>query len=189
MSYCDYDYYTNEYYGNIITEDDFPRYVDRASDKLDKFIFGRLDVDVSEIENDVPITSTIPSFTTTIPSMPVKYAYNLYYSDTEEPLDVKLEKKVKKAVCKLAEILYDIDMAEKASRESIGFEKSVDGQQHGKLIKSISSGSESITYSEGNTASSSLVGAVLTDKKTQEQLFFDTIRDYLTGTGLLYAGI
>ena len=29
MAYCDYDFYTNKYLGNVITEADFPRLAER----------------------------------------------------------------------------------------------------------------------------------------------------------------
>ena len=86
----------------------------------------------------------------------------------------------------IAEILNDIDVYEKASRELAGYEQTENGQR-GKVITSISSGSESISYSVKET-SNSIVGAVLTDKKAQERLFYDIAVEYLSGTGLLYAG-
>lgn len=153
MAYCDYDFYTNKYLGNVITEADFPRLSERASEKLDRLTFDRLSV--SE-------------------------------DGTIETLDEKTSTRVKKAVCKIAEILNDIDVYEKASRELAGYEHTENGQR-GKVITSISSGSESISYSVKET-SNSIVGAVLTDKKAQERLFYDIAVEYLSGTGLLYAG-
>lgn len=153
MAYCDYDFYTNKYLGNVITEADFPRLSERASEKLDRLTFDRLSV--SE-------------------------------DGTIETLDEKTSTRVKKAVCKIAEILNDIDVYEKASRELAGYEQTENGQR-GKVITSISSGSESISYSVKET-SNSIVGAVLTDKKAQERLFYDIAVEYLSGTGLLYAG-
>lgn len=153
MAYCDYDFYTNKYLGNVITEADFPRLSERASEKLDRLTFDRLSVSEDGII---------------------------------ETLDEKTSTRVKKAVCKIAEILNDIDVYEKASRELAGYEQTENGQR-GKVITSISSGSESISYSVKET-SNSIVGAVLTDKKAQERLFYDIAVEYLSGTGLLYAG-
>ena len=153
MAYCDYDFYTNKYLGNVITEADFPRLSERASEKLDRLTFDRL---------------------------------SMSEDGTIETLDEKTSTKVKKAVCKLAEILNDIDVYEKASRELAGYEQTENGQR-GKVITSVSSGSESISYSVKET-SNSIVGAVLTDKKAQERLFYDIAVEYLSGTGLLYAG-
>ena len=153
MAYCDYDFYKNKYLGNVITEADFPRLSERASEKLDRLTFDRLSI--SE-------------------------------DGTIETLDEKTSTRVKKAVCKIAEILNDIDVYEKSSRELAGFEQTENGQR-GKVITSVSSGSESISYSVKET-SNSIVGAVLTDKKAQERLFYDIAVEYLSGTGLLYAG-
>ena len=40
--YCDYIYYRNEYYGNLIAEADFPRLATRASDFIDRITYDRL---------------------------------------------------------------------------------------------------------------------------------------------------
>ena len=135
MAYCNYEFYKDNYLGNVIAEADFPRLSERASEKLDLLTFDRL-------------------------------ADNF-------PTDERTADKVKKAVCALAEIISDIDVAEKTSRENGGMG-----------ISSVSSGSESISYSYN-----SLVGAVLSDKNAQNKLFYETAREYLSGTGLLYAGI
>ena len=153
MAYCDYDFYTNKYLGNVITEADFPRLSERASEKLDRLTFDRLSI--SE-------------------------------DGTIETLDEKTSTRVKKAVCKIAEILNDIEFYEKTSRELAGYEQTENGQR-GKVITSVSSGSESVSYSV-KESSNSIVGAVLTDKKAQERLFYDIAVEYLSGTGLLYAG-
>lgn len=42
MAYCDYEFYKTEYLGNVITEADFPRLSQRASDKIDVITFDRL---------------------------------------------------------------------------------------------------------------------------------------------------
>lgn len=148
MAYCDYEFYTTEYFGNQIAEADFPRLIDRASDKLDFITMGNIK----------------------------RYS-----------VDEEIEKKVKKSACALAEILNEIETYEKASRESVGFEQTENGMK-GKVITSMSSGSESVSFSTTG-ANNSLVGAVLTDKTAQNKLFYDIVRDYLSGTGLLYAGL
>jgi hypothetical protein len=89
------------------------------------------------------------------------------------PTDDRLSEKVKKSVCAVAEVLNNIDIAENTYREN-----------GGRDVSSVSSGSESISY--GNN---SLVGAVLTDKTSQTRLIYSVAEKYLTGTGLLYAGI
>ena len=80
---------------------------------------------------------------------------------------------IEKAVCALADLLYEID---KATRNATAKDES--------NVKSRSSGNESITYAEAET----LVTKVLSDKQAQDRLMYDTVAEYLTGTGLLYAG-
>lgn len=41
MAYADYTYYTTMYLGNAISEEDFPRLAQRASECLDQLTFGR----------------------------------------------------------------------------------------------------------------------------------------------------
>lgn len=42
MAYCDYDFYQNRYFGKSIPAEDFPRYAEQASDKLDQITFNRI---------------------------------------------------------------------------------------------------------------------------------------------------
>lgn len=81
---------------------------------------------------------------------------------------------IQKATCALMDLLYELDKATRAANS-----KDVDN------IKSHSSGGESVTYAEHET----LVSKVLTDKVAQNRLIYDTVAEYLTGTGLLYAGV
>lgn len=158
MQYVDYEFYTKEYYGDVINESDFAKYSDRASDKLDYLTSYRLKVVDGKI----------------------------VYSNNHEVDDIT-STKVKKAVCKLAEVLNDVDLYEKQSRQSLVYEETENGLK-GKVISSVHSGSESISYAVNNS-STTLVGTAMTDKKAREQLFLDTVREYLSDTGLLYAGI
>ena len=160
MAYCDYEFYKSEYFGNVIQESDFPRLAERASEKIDSFTFGEM----KKVNEDIIWTRGCPL-----------------------TLDEYTAKKVKKATCRIAEIIGDIETYEKASRDAIGYEKTEEGQR-GKVVSSVSSGSESIHYETSANTSNSLVGAVLTDKKAQNQLYYDTVKEYLSGTGLLYAG-
>ena len=87
------------------------------------------------------------------------------------------EDKVQKAVCELAEVLYQIDIAMKATM--------VHEDGNGGVIKSKSSGGESISYD----VSSNLIYVVLKDEAAQKKLKYNTVAKYLRGTGLLYAGV
>lgn len=42
MSYATYEYYTTEYNGTALAEQDFPKYAKRASAEIDHVTFGRL---------------------------------------------------------------------------------------------------------------------------------------------------
>lgn len=135
MAYVDYEFYQNEYYGDIINEIDFRRLSARASDKLDELTYYRL-------------VDGLPD-------------------------DEALVKRIKKAVCGLAEKLNDISIAESMLRSNGGNE-----------VKSVSSGSESITYMSGSESTVNLA-----DKKVQQEVLYATVAGYLVETGLLYAGI
>lgn len=42
MAYADYKFYTEKYYGDTVPESDFPKYAERASDRIDSVTFDRL---------------------------------------------------------------------------------------------------------------------------------------------------
>ncbi len=72
----------------------------------------------------------------------------------EKELDVI---KIKKACCSLAESLFYREQLATAGMASVG----QDSEGKGKIISSISSGSESISYATGGTSASSLEGIVI----------------------------
>ena len=92
---------------------------------------------------------------------------------TEEALE-EYSIPIQKAICALADLLCEIDKATKTATA-----------KDDTNVKSKSSGGESITFGDSPT----LVTAVLADKKAQNRLIYDTVRDYLSDTGLLYAGV
>lgn len=63
MAYADYEFYTTEYGGNIVSEDAFGRLSIKASDKLDYLSNYRvpryLDSIVTESERDIVLTKLI----------------------------------------------------------------------------------------------------------------------------------
>lgn len=154
MEYVDYEFYTNEFHGNIITELDFPRYADKAFDVLVWLTFGRVET----------------------------------LFDYQEEASEKVIYKVKKAVCRLAEVVQDIEVKEAVLRSNEALEQSEYGLK-GKVISSISSGSESISYSTSNSLSDDTISASVKDMNARKKLYMDVIRPYLSNTGLLYAGI
>lgn len=163
MAYCDYDFYINKYYGNLVAEADFPRLAEKASDKIDQFTFNRL-----SIADDNNLEAKI-------------------YGGFEK-LSIADSDKVKKAVCALAEVFSDIELMQKAERNALGTVESEDGTIKGKVITSISAGNESISFATGSNSKSALSMA-MSDKKLLNIYLYDTVVEYLTGTGLLYAGI
>lgn len=158
MAYTDYQFYTEKYYGDTVPEDDFPKYAERASDRIDAITFDRL-------VNGFP--------------------------DEERAVT-----KVKKAVCAVAEALYQIDQIKKASIESVGTVTREDGTVVSKAVSSISSGSESISYATGSSGVlESIYGQATVDKKVEGVLLYQIATEYLSGVTdnkgicLLYAGM
>lgn len=134
MAYTTYEFYTNEYYGDVIPDTAFPKWNDRASIKLDQLTFGKIDVDAI----------------------------------------AEYGEKIQKATCALADLMYQIDYKNShANDETVA------------NIKSMSSGGRSVSFGSNET----LIDKVLGDKTAQIHLFYDTVCEYLAGTGLLYAGV
>ena len=99
------------------------------------------------------------------------------------PVDEDDAEAVKQCAAKLIYILQQIEEAEKSVTAGRGYEKTENGIR-GKVITNISSGSESISYSAGNSASYSnatIIDKALADKTAQNKLFSDTVREYLSG--------
>lgn len=111
------------------------------------------------------------------------------------PTDSDAIEAVKRCVCKLIEIAYQIEAASKRVSEGQGYVTDDSGALRGKVVSSVSSGSESISYTAKAESGSTLIDAVLSDKTAQEKLYRDTVKEYLAlvpdsnGVNLLYAGI
>ena len=82
--------------------------------------------------------------------------------------------KIQKATCALADLLYKIDFKTNHANDT-----------NGGNVKSMSSGGQSISFGSNET----LVDKVLNDKVAQNRLCYDAVCEYLSDTGLLYAGI
>lgn len=101
---------------------------------------------------------------------------------------------VKDCVCELADFLYQIDTYNSAAMESMGTVAQADGTVKGKVITSVSSGSESIGYSASGSASTAISEAAK-DKKVADTMIYGMVQDELTGVAdsngvnLLYAAI
>lgn len=115
----------------------------------------------------------------------LKFAFPINEDDIEA---------VKRCICKLIDIAGQIEAANKRASEGQGYVTDANGT-HGKVVSSVSSGSESISYTAKAEGGSTMIDAVLSDKTAQERLYRDTVREYLSlvqdsnGVNLLYAGI
>ena len=100
---------------------------------------------------------------------------------------------VKDCVCELADILWQIDIYNTAAMESMGTVAQADGTVKGKVITSLSSGSESIGYSAAGSASTVTMEAAK-DMKVADTMVYSMVRDSLggvpdaNGVNLLFAG-
>ncbi len=100
---------------------------------------------------------------------------------------------VKRCVCKLIEISANIEAANKRAADGQGYVTDENGT-HGKIVSSVTSGSESVSYTAKSESGITLIDAVLSDKAAQDRLYRDTVREYLAfvpdanGVNLLFAG-
>lgn len=144
MAYTDYEFYTNKYFGDVVPETDFPKYAERASNRIDRITFDRI--------------------------------AHMY------PDDSKMDKKIQEATCAVAEALYQIDIAKRASMEAFERIQQEDGTVTGKVVSSVSSGSESRTYATGSSGNASNIYAqAAMDKKTENMVIYQTSVEYLSG--------
>ena len=111
------------------------------------------------------------------------------------PDDERAQAKIKKAVCSVAEALYNIDLIKAAAMETVGTVVREDGTVTGKALSSVSSGSESISYVTGTTSSTDIYSQAAMDKKVENVLLRQIAAEYLNGVTdnngvcLLYEGL
>lgn len=158
MAYADYEFYTSKFFGDTVPESEFPKYAERASDRIDQYTFDRL-----------------------VDGLP----------DNE-----RAKTKVQKAVCAVADAIYQIEQIKKASVDATGTIQREDGTVVNKTVSSISSGNESISYATGNNAmGNSIYAQASMDKKVENVLLLNIATEYLSGVTnndgvcLLYAGL
>ena len=118
------------------------------------------------------------------------------------PTSEKYQKRIKKAVCAVAEIYYQLDLAQKqalATASGASAATDANGITTG-IITSKSSGSESISYATAQQTGAaakewSAVYSAAVDTKAANRLLSDAAMPYLIGvvtddgTPLLYAGL
>lgn len=98
----------------------------------------------------------------------------LTYGNINVETQAEFDEKIQKATCALADLLYQIDYKTAHANDP----------KNGN-VKSMSSGGQSISFGSNET----LVDKVLGDKAAQNRLCYDAVCEYLSGTGLLYAGV
>ena len=98
----------------------------------------------------------------------------LTYGHIDDAAKEEFDEQIQKATCALADLLYQIDY--KTTHAS---------DEKGGNVKSMSSGGRSVSFGANET----LVDKVLNDKAAQNRLCYDTVCEYMSGTGLLYAGV
>lgn len=110
------------------------------------------------------------------------------------PTDKDDAEAVKHCAAKLIYTLNQINRAEATALESRGYE-STDQGMRGKVISSMSSGSESISYTTGGNASATVYDAAAKDKTSRDKLLSEIVWEYLSGipdangVGLLFMGM
>lgn len=108
------------------------------------------------------------------------------------PVDDDDAESVKRGICKLINIMNQINLEEETQRNARSYVTKEDGTLHGKVVSSVSSGNESITYSVGNA--SAQIASAVSDLAIRERLYIDTISEYLSGitdsngVNLMYMG-
>lgn len=118
------------------------------------------------------------------------------------PADKRSQKRIKKAVCSLAELMYQIELAEKnaISQASANVTDTNTGGKSTGIVTSVSSGSESISYATpqqiGASAKEwSAVYAAAGDVQKTNDLLYKTALPLLMGVRtddgipVLYAGV
>lgn len=111
------------------------------------------------------------------------------------PENERVKTKVQKAVCAVADTMYQIDQIKKASMDTVGTIQREDGTVVNKAVSSVSSGNESISYATGSNISSNVYVQASMDKKVENALLLNVATEYLAGATndkgicLLYAGL
>lgn len=109
------------------------------------------------------------------------------------PVDADDAETVKRCVCELIHLMWQIETAEQTANQGRGYIETANGLQ-GKVVSSVSAGNESISYATGSAGSATLIDKALVDKAIRDKLFADTITECLSGVtdangvNLLYMG-
>lgn len=110
------------------------------------------------------------------------------------PFDEQTANDVKDCECELAEFIYKVDRYNQVAMENMGTITQSDGTVRGKVLTSVSSGSESRGYSANSATDTDIAQAAKSEEKFNEKVN-TTVSDYLSfksdanGINLLYRGI
>ncbi len=102
------------------------------------------------------------------------------------PTDEDDAENVKRCICKLIHLMYQVETAEQAASRV-----STENGLRGGIVSSVSAGNESISYA---TSGATMVEKAVSDRSVLEKELRDTIREYLSGVtdangvNLLYMG-
>lgn len=146
-------------------------------DPIDERLFNRFSVEASRI---------MDIHTTGIDNVK---KLKIYFPTDEDDAEA-----VKHCAAKLIYTLNQINQAEATALESRGYEATEQGMR-GKVISSMSSGSESISYTTGGNASATVYDAAAKDKAARDKLLSEIVWEYLSGipdangVGLLFMGM
>ena len=111
-----------------------------------------------------------------------------------------MEEKLQRATCEIAELLYQVDALSAQAFETVQAQAVTDGSEgSGRVIKSISDGTESITYASAGELAGSMksmsaaMGAAgsIQEKEKQVAMILYKRLDGVTagGVGVLYKGV
>lgn len=173
-SYVDYAYYKTIYGGTEIKQlaRAVPEGEEIKQDEWEERLFNRLSWEACRRIDVLTLNK-------------LKFAFPTNEDDAET---------VKRCVCKLIDISAQIEAANKRVTEGQGYITDESGALRGKVVSSITSGSESVSYTAKAESGSTLIDTVLPDKSAQDKLYRDTVREYLSfvgdanGVNLLFAG-
>lgn len=110
------------------------------------------------------------------------------------PVDEYNSEAVKRSVCALVDLLYQIESAEKTVNASRGYIERADGAIQGKIITSVTAGNESVSFSANGSTSETDVITAAKGIKEKSAIIKKVIENHLSGVvdangvNLLYMG-
>lgn len=110
------------------------------------------------------------------------------------PTDADDAETVKRCIYKIITILHLVEDVETSATNSHGYVTKEDGTVVGKVVSSVSSGSESISYASGSSANETVYEKAAVDLDFRNTLLINAVREFLSGirdangVNLLYMG-